>query len=88
MRDALNQIRHSGDYDIPGEVLAIMKRYEYRHFRYFTPLRPYQIHDLNQIPTYIDPSDLSLMNPDRGLSSNSTWGRIPDDGTCLNLIIE
>ncbi|KAK1226892.1 hypothetical protein PQX77_010108 [Marasmius sp. AFHP31] len=67
-----------------------MKTFRPRHLRYFTLRHPYPIHDLSEVPTQLpDPQDMIQLKPDLGISTDCvTSGVLPDDGSCLNLVIE
>ncbi|KAL0565917.1 hypothetical protein V5O48_016099 [Marasmius crinis-equi] len=65
-----------------------MRIYNSRHLRYHSLLHAYPIKDLNDIPTDIELSDQIQLHPDKATTLECTFGRIPNDGSCLNLIVD
>ncbi|KAL0069630.1 hypothetical protein AAF712_003288 [Marasmius tenuissimus] len=86
--DLLDNILQSGEYDLSDEILTLMKTFKPRHLRYSTLRRPYPIDDLDKVPTQLDPGNLDELDTDFGLSTECTFGRLPNDGSCLNLVVE
>ncbi|KAG7089328.1 hypothetical protein E1B28_011025 [Marasmius oreades] len=86
----LHDVLHSGDYDIPKEIHLIMQKYTTRQLRYITLLHPFPIHDLQDPPKVQDLTGFINLDPDTGWahSRECTYGRLPPDGSCLNLIVE
>ncbi|KAL0569781.1 hypothetical protein V5O48_012173, partial [Marasmius crinis-equi] len=87
LTDLLNDILQSKDYDLPQEVRDIMQSWKPRQLRYHTLRRPLPINDLNDIPTEFGEDNL-IQVPAEGYSTDCTFRRIPDDGSCLNMIVD
>ncbi|KAK1223375.1 hypothetical protein PQX77_013774 [Marasmius sp. AFHP31] len=86
--DVLGDILQSEEYSLSDEILDMMKPFKRRHLRYLTLHHPYPIDDLNKVPKPLDPDILDELDPDFGLSTECTLGRLPNDGSCLNLVID
>ncbi|KAL0069652.1 hypothetical protein AAF712_003310 [Marasmius tenuissimus] len=86
--ELLTKIYNSEEYDFPPGILNLMRTYKPRHLRYRIPLDACVIHDLNNIPTDLDTIRIRELDADFGYSTESSLDPVPDDGTCLNLIVE
>ena len=64
-----------------------MKIYQPRNLRFVGLRRPHPIHNLTDIPK-LDPDNLITLHSDGGTTVSCTHGRLPGDGSCLNLIVE
>ncbi|KAL0060033.1 Serine/threonine-protein kinase 17A [Marasmius tenuissimus] len=90
LSELLDQILQSEEHGLPERILNIMKQKQYRgrNLRYLTLKHPHFIHDLNDVPSELDINSLIPFEGGHGFTTQCANGRLPDDGSCLNLVVE
>ncbi|KAL0568340.1 hypothetical protein V5O48_013651 [Marasmius crinis-equi] len=83
----LTDILQSKNHDLPQEVRDIMQKWKPRQLRYHTLRRPLSVNNLDDIPTQFG-EDNVMQVPSEGFTTDCTHRRLPDDGSCLNMIVE
>ncbi|KAF9265392.1 hypothetical protein L218DRAFT_171097 [Marasmius fiardii PR-910] len=86
--DFLDTILQSDQYNFPSEAYIITRKYQPRHIRYLTPDRPIPIQNLDDIPKQFNPKHLLWINVKVATMYSCMRGKLPADGSCINLIIE
>ncbi|KAJ8072521.1 hypothetical protein PM082_016080 [Marasmius tenuissimus] len=90
IKDVLHQVLFSGDYDIPLEILQLMRQGQYKphHLWFLSPNRPFPIHDISRVPSRAELPGLDLMCSFEAVTLDVAGSLLPSDGSCLNVVIE
>ncbi|KAK1219187.1 Serine/threonine-protein kinase 17A [Marasmius sp. AFHP31] len=88
LTELMDQILQSEEFNLPEQVHTIMKQYRSRHLRYFSLHRLHPITDLDEVPSQLEPDNLAPLHGEHGFTTQCANGRLPDDGSCLNLVVK